>query len=84
MLEKITDMLFTTTSTTSIQRGVLHIFIVVFCLGVSTGCELVASAYVEKSWVTEPGFTPGKPDLVSRFELKATKPVGRDAKLAKK
>lgn len=56
---------------------------VVVSMVVCTGCELVATAYVEKQWVTEPVLLSGKPDLVTRFELKATKLVGRDAKLEK-
>jgi len=46
------------------------------------GCELVASAYVEKVWVTEP-LPGGKPDLTTKFEVKATKLIGHDAKVAK-
>lgn len=49
-------------------------------LTISTGCELVASVYVQKEWVTDHHLT--KPDAVTKFELKATKLVGRDAKLA--
>lgn len=53
-------------------------------LSTTAGCELVASASLEKQWQTESwAEKSNRPDLVTRAEVKMTKVVGRDAKLAK-
>ena len=46
------------------------------------GCEITASAYVQKDWNTDHSLYKNN-DMVTKFELKASKLVGVDAKKVK-
>lgn len=50
-------------------------------VALAAGCEVTASAYVQKDWRTDARLYATN-DLVTKAEIKVTRLVGRDARVA--